>query len=270
MRMIQTHVLYLTGCIILAGGAAVAGPKLHNITQILLGPGLIGGGTGPTTKIGLAPGGISGDMIQDGTLKLEKFNGLTVQQLRGSPGPPGEPGPVGPAGSQGPKGDKGDAGPAGPTGPKGDPGPQGLQGAPGPSGSAASSTRVVTQLLSTDVAVNNNRLLLFSNSFFLDRDGNILVRVTSQMTFKRVNSGSPVRYLLYADQSGSPFAAAYVPGDGSVDQPISVSVSRTLTMSRGPHIIEGYVDTSGVVRVISAQGASDVEPYASFLDMEIP
>jgi hypothetical protein len=88
----KSCVLCLTAIITLVGGLAAAGPKLHTITQIILGAGLTGGGTGPKVGIGIAPGGIKGEML-DPTLR---------DSLRGAPGPAGPTGPQGPQGVPGP------------------------------------------------------------------------------------------------------------------------------------------------------------------------
>ena len=103
----------VTAAILLAlTSAAVTAPKLKPVKQVNATNGLTGSGTGPTVNLGVAPGGITSNHIQDGTLDTGDFSLAARTAL---------------------KGDKGDTGLTGP------PGMMGLQGVPGPPGAAPQS-----------------------------------------------------------------------------------------------------------------------------------
>ncbi len=107
------------------GQVTTARGRLVPINELIAGAGLTGGGSGPRATLGIATGGVTGVMVQDGSLGMADLSLGARDALRG------DPGPVGPAGPQGPAGTPGQAGAPGPTGPQGPAGPQGPQGVPG-------------------------------------------------------------------------------------------------------------------------------------------
>lgn len=126
------------------------------VKQVTAGPGLAGGGGGPSVTIYIPTSGITLSMISPAAQAALKGNagpagpigpvgpmgpiGATGPQgPQGNTGPTGAQGPMGGIGPTGPQGAKGDIGPVGPmgaTGPMGPTGPQGPQGIPGPTGPA--------------------------------------------------------------------------------------------------------------------------------------
>src|SRR5690242_12796375 len=81
--------------------SAAARVREKPIKRLTPGKGLSGGGTGPTVTVEIAPGGITGAHVQQGTLGAEHLSSVAREFLRGAVGPQG------PAGPQGLKGDTG-------------------------------------------------------------------------------------------------------------------------------------------------------------------
>jgi hypothetical protein len=93
-----------------------AAPRLPEGVRVNVGSGLVQQGSGSNVTIAIAPGGVTGTHIQDGSLQVADFSLAARAALRGEPGPQGSPGPVGapgPPGARGPQGPPGQ--PARPT-----------------------------------------------------------------------------------------------------------------------------------------------------------
>jgi hypothetical protein len=56
------------------------------IKRLLAGSGLMGGGPGPSVTVAIAPGGVTSEHIQDGTIELNDISGDAQDALRGSGG----------------------------------------------------------------------------------------------------------------------------------------------------------------------------------------
>jgi hypothetical protein len=56
------------------------------IKRLIAGSGLIGGGSGPSTTVAIAPDGVTSEHIQDGTIQLDDISSDAQSSLRGSPG----------------------------------------------------------------------------------------------------------------------------------------------------------------------------------------
>lgn len=136
--------------LVLAGTLSESAPKLKAITQLIPGAGLAGGGTGPTSRIELAAGGITSAHIADGTVKPEDLN-LTVARELGALVSPGPQGPRGDTGLPGERGPQGPTGELGQRGERGEPGPQGLAGEKGERG-APGETPPPAQVISRFLA----------------------------------------------------------------------------------------------------------------------
>src|SRR5438270_8526218 len=94
------------------------------VKHVVVGPGLAGGGGGPTVKLYIPNGALTFDMFAPGV----------SSRLAGPIGPPGPQGPQGLRGLTGATGAGGPSGPAGAAGPAGAIGPAGATGAIGPAG----------------------------------------------------------------------------------------------------------------------------------------
>lgn len=99
-------VVWIVGALgTLSQSAPTPSRAIYNLTP---GEGLTGGGGGPSASLGIAPGGVTGAHIANGSLVLDDFSQSAKDGLKGEIGPQGLAGPQGPEGPQGPKGDPGE------------------------------------------------------------------------------------------------------------------------------------------------------------------
>jgi Collagen triple helix repeat (20 copies) len=270
---------------LVAGGSLVlvatgaTGTRLKAITWLKLGTGLTGGGTGPTTTVGIAPGGVG----------LAQISAAAQTALKGAQGPQG---PAGAQGPQGPKGDTGTAGATGlqgpkgdigPAGPKGDTGPQGPQGntgavgpvgPEGPPGQEPQSTLFHTEL-SSDVQLTANSPFIIlpgmTNTFTLT-ETRVLRAYASVFLWKGYSyvnldqSGQPIASAVNLTVNGQPISSAFIEGPNT-------SLVRAVSLPPGHYTVGVGVQPGALDVVIPAQIHPIYSSYPlgplTYLDVEL-
>jgi hypothetical protein len=215
--MKRTAAIVAVGLAGLIAGATlptVAQTRLKTITQVLVGAGLTGGGTGPTVSVGLASGGVNSSHVADGSLQVADFSANAQEALRGP---------------QGPKGDTGAQGPIGPT------------GATGPAGAPAPRPAILHTALAADLAIPSRReVTLAALTQTVAVSERSLLRAYAQAAFVDSRDNPKVRLGIFLD--GRRIAAGYgdteAPSAGQPQLVGGAATQRAIWVEPGTHTIE--------------------------------
>jgi hypothetical protein len=266
--------LIVATSLLFVGGLCYGGPRLKYITQILVGPGLVGGGTGPKTTIGIARWGITSDQIRPGSLRLESFDPTDRVLLRGDPGIPG---PAGPQGEKGEIGSQGNLGVAGAKGDKGDPGTKGDKGDPGPAGPAGPSAPIISppKLYHSDWALD----LLFGPNVQGGPTSRTLPlhQITISLAESKVVTCSGQQAFSIPSQDNTEFSL-FLQVDGSIyatwncttqtaNELNTATIIRSLVLSPGVHTLELVAFTDEAAWLFGNRGNDKSVNAGSFFEV---